>query len=229
MGKNLFFVFLIASFMVGCSSQKNVRLSEFSLSKGTTWVYSYETYDTSSSDPTQIAKATYQLTESIDDVKTISTYLVAHIQRYFKLITADNGWMDNVSANQPKEFWYVVNNHQVFQSNQALDDTNINIDDLSLAFEFPLSLNKSWCLAPKNSPDAAGCEFVGKRTVINQESYKTQTENFADCYNLIDYYNGGNIFQKFCNGVGVVSMKFDHSGSRFGFEQTLIQYSVGVP
>ena len=28
--------------------------------------------------------------------------------------------------------------------------------------------------------------------------------------------------------VGIVSMKFDHSGSRFGFEQNLIQYSAGT-
>ena len=195
------------------------------------WIYSYESYDPSPSDPTQIIKATYQLTETIVDVETISTYLVAHVKREYELIGADNDWAGDPSS-QPNEFWYIVNDNQVFQSNQPLDVGHVQLDELIFDYEFPLSVDKSWCLLPHNSQDPqeiTGCDFIGKRVVTNQGHHETPAGSFSDCYDLTDYFNGGNIYQKFCNGVGVVFIKFDHAGTRFGFEQSLISYSLGTP
>lgn len=231
MKNNLFFVFLIVVFMTGCSSQTMEKPPEFPLQKGTIWIYSYESYDPSPSDPAQIIKATYQLTETIVEVETISTYLVAHLKREYELIKADKGWSGDLSG-QPDEIWYVVNNSQVFQSNQPLDTGGVQLDELIFDYEFPLSVSKSWCLLPHNPQDSqeiTGCDFIGKREVTRQSHYETSSESFNDCYDLTDYFNGGNVYQKFCDGVGIVYMKFDHAGTRFGFEQTLISYSAGVP
>ncbi|MCI0549731.1 MAG: hypothetical protein L0287_02120 [Anaerolineae bacterium] len=231
MRKNSPFIFLMIAIIISCSSNTTSRLPEFPLYKGTTWVYSYESYDPSPSDPREIIKATYQLTETIVDVESISTYLVADVKREYGLIKADNGWTGDLSS-QPNEFWYVVNDNQVFQSNQPLDGDSIKLDELTFDYEFPLSVNKSWCLLPHNPQDSqeiTGCDFIGKREVTKQGHYETPAGSFNDCYDMIDYFNGGDIFQKFCNGVGIVYMKFDHAETRFGFEQTLIDYSVGVP
>lgn len=231
MRKISLFVFLIAACVAGCSSQTMMKPSEFPLEKGTTWLYSYEAYEPTATDPNQVIKATYQLTETVVETETIPPYLVAHVKRKYELVNADAGWTGDLSS-QPNEFWYVVNDHQVFQSNQPLENANIKIDELILDYEFPLSIKKTWCLLPRNPKDSkeiTNCETVGRREVTNQGSDETLAGNFDDCYDMIDYFNGGNIFQKFCSGVGIVSIKFDHAGTRFGFEQTLIDYAIGVP
>ena len=229
--KHLVVFSLVCFLFVACSSQKTIEATGFPLEEGTTWVYSYEAYDISLSDPTQIIKANYQLTDTIVKTETVSNYAVAHVRRKRELIKADAGWTQDVS-NQLNEFWYVRNDQQLFQSNFPLDTNNIKLEELILDYEFPLSLSKSWCLFSDNSNDPkeiASCDFVGKREVTDQGSYETPAGNFDNCYDLIDYYNGGNILHKFCDGIGIVFMKFDHSGTRFGFEQTLISYSQGTP
>jgi hypothetical protein len=230
--KKLLIFSLLMILLAACSAQKPIEVSGFPLENGTTWVYSYEAYDTSPSDPQQIVKATYQLTETIVETQTVSTNFVAHVKRERKLINADTDWVD--LSSQPNEFWYVKNAQKLFQSNLPLDINNIKTDQLILDYEFPLSLESSWCLLPdsRNSTapkDNAGCDFVGKRAVTDQGRYETPAGSFENCYGLMDAYNGGNIFQKLCDGVGIVFMKFDHAGSRFGFEQTLVNYSKGTP
>jgi hypothetical protein len=229
--------YLVAFLLVGilaiaCSPQQPIEVSGFPLEKGTTWVYSYEAYDTSPSGPQKIVKATYQLTETIVETQTVSQYFVAHVKRERKLINADTDWVD--LSSQPNEFWYIRDGQKLFQSNLPLDINNIKTERLILDYQFPLSLKSNWCLISEDlksatPPDNAGCDFVGKRAVTDDGSYKTPAGNFENCYDLVDYYNGGNIFHKFCSGVGIVFMKFDHSGSRFGFEQTLTSYTKGTP
>ena len=230
--KQLIILFLVSAVFTACSPQKPMDASGFPLEKGTTWVYSYEVYDPSPSDPTQVIKATYQLTDTIVETETVSNYVVAHVKRERELIKADADWAQDVSG-QPNEFWYVRKDQQVFQSNFPLDTADINTDQLILDYDFPLSIKKNWCLLPdsrqSSTQDIAGCDFVGRREVTDQGRYETPAGNFENCYDLIDIYNGGNILQKFCDGVGIVYMKFDHAGTRFGFEQTLISYSKGRP
>lgn len=230
--KKLIIFSLLTVLSAGCSSQALVESSEFPLEQGTTWVYSYKAYQQSASDPAQIIGATYQLTETVVEIENVSNYFVAHVKREYKLIDPDAGWSGDFSS-QPNEFWYIVNDRQVLQSNQPLDQANIKTDELILDYDFPLSVAKTWCLTTSSSKDpnktVVGCEFVGKREVTSQGPYETAAENFADCYDMIDYWNTGNFFQKFCSGIGIVSVKFDHPGTRFGFEQTLISYSKGTP
>ncbi|HEX6269751.1 MAG TPA: hypothetical protein VFZ43_05920 [Anaerolineales bacterium] len=228
MKNNALFVLLIPVFIASCSSQTMMKTLDLPLEKGTTWIYSYEAYK-QSADSDRILKATYQLTESVIEVEAISTYFVAHVKGEFELVSAEAGWPDDLSS-QSNEFWYVVSDHQVLQSNQPLDPANIEIDQLILDYDFPLSVTKSWCLTTSNSKDPdktiTGCEFVGRREVTGQATYETSAAKFDDCYDIIDYFNGGNIFQRFCNGAGVVFKKFDHSGTRFGFEQKLVGFST---
>ena len=220
-------------FIVGCSPIITAKPSVFPLNKGTTWVYSYEAYQPTASDPNQIITATYQLTETVIGTETIFPYFVAYVKREHELVNADVGWTGDLSS-QPNEFWYVVKDQQIFESNLPIDMANIKTDNLILAYDFPLSLQKSWCyirLASKNpnQKEIDNCEWVGKREVTNTSAYQSPAGNFDNCYEIILYSNGGNIIHWFCKGVGIVFMKFDHAGTRFGFEQTLLSYSVGVP
>lgn len=226
-------LFSLLSFLpAACSSPTVVGVSELPLEKGTTWVYSYQAYEQSASDSAQILEATYQLTERVVEMENVLTYSVAHVSQEYQLIDADAGWVQDFS-NRPNEFWYIVSDRQIWRSNQPPDRANIRADEFILDYDLPLSVAKSWCLMRSGSKDpnkpTAGCEFVGKREVTSQGSYETSIGKLEDCYDLIDYWNTGNFFQKFCHGVGLVFMKFDHAGTRFGFQQTLLSFSKEMP
>lgn len=227
-----FAVFLVPVFLlIACSPQKTIEASGFPLEKGTTWVYSYQAYNPSPSDPEQTVKATYELTQTIVEREAVSDYVIAHVKRDRQLVNADPDWTQELSS-QPNDFWYVLKDQQLFQSNFPVDSANINPDQLILDYQFPLAGKESWCLMPdsrNNQKGLKGCDFVGKREVTGYGAYESPAGTFENCYDLMDIYNGGNILQKVCDGVGIVFMKFDHSGTRFGFEQTLTGFSKGTP
>ncbi|HEY9152224.1 MAG TPA: hypothetical protein VIN60_05005 [Anaerolineales bacterium] len=232
MRKESFFVILFAFVAVGCSSRTMATIKEFPLLKGTRWVYSYRAYQPSISNPRQIARATYQLTDTVTDTEFVSPYFIAHVQSVWKLVQSDSGWMEDFISNQPNETWYVVNGQQVFGSKQAIDIKNINTDDLLLDYDFPLVVNKNWCPMKVDFKDPthkiANCQSAGKREITNQSTLETPAGKFDNCYDMVDYFNDGNFYQKFCNGVGIVSLQFDHAGTPFGFEQTLTHFSAGA-
>lgn len=229
--KYLIKLFLASVLLCACSSEKPVQASGFPLEKGTTWVYSYEAYDTSPSDPERVIRATCQLPDTVVDTETVSEYYVAHVKRDWKLVQSEPEWMWDMSS-QPREFWYIRDGKRVYQSNMPIDANNIKPDELILDYEFPLSSKSGWCLLPdarQGSRGAAGCDFVGRRQVTGNAPFDTPAGSFENCYDLVDIYNGGNILHKFCDGTGIVSMKFDHTGTKFGFEQTLTGFSKGMP
>jgi hypothetical protein len=225
---NLVFVLLLVVLGMGCSTQAARKPPKFSLEKGTVWAYLYDAYEPSA-DPDQTMKATYRLTETVVETETKSPYFVAHVEREYTLMSADAGWNGDFSEQQ-KEFWYVIDADHVLRSNQPVDRVPLNVDELILDYDFPLSVAKTWCLsASTDTTKPTSCEFVGRREVTSQGPYEGPMGKFDDCYQVTEYWNTGNFFQTFCNGIGVVSMKFDHPGTRFGFEQTLTGYTRGTP
>jgi len=230
MKKSIVF-FLAGLILAACSSQGSIEVSGFPIEKGTTWIYTYTAYDPAPSDPEKVIQATYQVTDTVVDTETVFTYFVAHVKRDWRLINADPDWLRDLSG-QPRELWYIRDGNQIYHSNFPIDTESINPDQLILDYKFPLSVRDNWCLLPDSrsgSGKIAGCKFVGRREVTDQGQFESPAGNFENCYELMDIYNGGNIIQKFCDGAGIVYMKFDHAGTKFGFEQTLTSYSKGTP
>jgi hypothetical protein len=44
----------------------------------------------------------------------------------------------------------------------------------------------------------------------------------------MDHFNSGNIIRWFCDGVGLVAVKYDNMGTRFGFTQELVSFKSGA-
>ena len=227
--------FLMVFMIAGCPSQGATRATEFPLYKGMTWTYSYEAYEPSPTDPAQVIQATYELVETITDTENVSGYWIAHVTREYQLLNVDPGWTGDFEVSLPNEYWYVLNDDKVWESRSAIDSDMIQVDEFLLDYDFPLSLSAAWCLLPLNSNNSdsgkniTNCEFVGKRMVTNTGDFESPAGTFDDCYELTDFFNGGNFIHWFCPEVGIVFMKFDHMGTRFGFEQTLTSYSKGKP
>jgi len=232
--KKLLFSILVFMFASGCAAQPTTRaLDQFNMNKGAARVYYYQSYQPSGTDPTKTIKATFQLSETVVDRQVVPSYVIAHVQRELKLINADLGWPTN-TADQTGDIWYVFSGHQVYSQKTAIDVNHILLSELTLSYDFPLSVGKNWCplqYDPKDSSHTkiTDCRLSGEREVISHGDFMSMAGTFNDCYDMIDHFNGGSIFQKFCTGVGVVSLQFDHMGTKFGFSQSLSSYLIGTP
>ncbi len=204
-------------------------LAEFPLANGTTWVYSYDAYDTSPANPTGITTATYLFTDKVIDTQSVPPFFVAHVQHVEHLVKAAPDWVDT-GPIRPDEFWYVVNGQQVYTSPPPLDLTKIQLDDSFLAYAFPLVVGKSWCpYTYLKGVRVQDCTASGRKSVVSQESHITPAGDFTQCYKITEDFNSGGVTQWFCNGIGVVAEKYDHAGTRFGFQESLVNYSKGSP
>lgn len=203
--------------------------SEFNLAKGMRWTYSYSEYQPAPADPTQVITAQYQLTETVTEIKSANGLFIAHISREEKPVQVPAGWMP---FSPQGEFWYVIKGQQVFESNELVDFSKVNTDTLILDFDFPLSVHQSWCpvridLKDPNHAPITNCDNGGKLTVLQQSAYQVPAGKFENCFQIEQFFNDGNFFQWFCRNIGVVEVKFDHNGTRFGFSQELTGYNQG--
>jgi hypothetical protein len=221
-------LFLLLACFVACAPQAEAT-DTFPLREGTIWVYSYESYGPSTSNADQIAKAAYQLVETVSDTEITPNTLVAHIKRSFSLKNAELGWSE-LEANSQDETWYVLDEGRVYESPAPLE---IQFGELRLLYDFPLSLGKTWCplrfdpMPPHK--EITNCDDSGKRMVSSMGVYETSAGKFNDCYEITEYFKEGNVIQWFCNGTGIVYKKYDHVGTKFGFIQTLTSYTNGRP
>ena len=206
-------------------SSLNTESADFLLTKGTSWIYSYDEYEPTQTDPTKVTSATYQFTETVVDTVATTKYFVAHIHRDEQFVKADPDWVLTESS-RPKEFWYIVSGQQVFESFKQPDLNLIQLDSLILVFDFPFSVGKSWC--PKAPPaENKECISMGKKTVASKENYEAPFGTLNDCYQINEDVNSGGVTRWFCKGVGIAAQKYEHGGTRFGFTQVLIGYTKG--
>jgi hypothetical protein len=158
--------------------------------------------------------------------QVVGPYFVAQVQREARLMAAPPGWIDSGSPG-PGESWYLLAGNRVYESAQPPDLTRIQTETLTLAYELPLAVDKSWCpLSYLKGQKVTDCTAAGQRTVVSHGSYETPAGNFADCYRITEAYNSGGV-TRWC--LGVVAEQYDHDGTRFGFRQILVDYAAGSP
>ncbi|MEJ5310189.1 MAG: hypothetical protein WHX52_10475 [Anaerolineae bacterium] len=213
------------------SSADALMLPEFPLSPGTTWVYTYIPYEPLESNPKQIVTATYVLTETVVETVAEAPYLFVRMRRDASLASSTPLTDATLPAG---EFWYVISGTLVFEEFQVPDAKTFDPVASRLDYAFPLADGKQWCpwqIDPKNpdKPEVVYCEANGLRTAVAIGAYETPAGSFTECYQISEAFLSGGVIRQFCNGVGVVAARYDHGGTRFGFEQTLVSYTVPVP
>ncbi len=231
-GRVSVFILLAGLLLSACShtSSPVSPIGDFPLSKGTTWTYSVSEYQPAGQDPTKTITAESIYTDTVVDTQTAGAFFIAHVQRSTRLVRWDPGWSSAPDSGVP-EWWYVIEGQKVYESRQPLDVKNIQTEALLLDLDFPLDPGKSWCSSTTiKGEQVLDCSSpgAGKVTVEKLEGVTSTAGNFKNCVLVIQWSNGGNVIQQFCSGVGFVNVKFDHSGTPFGFERTLTDYTKGT-
>jgi len=207
---------------------------EFNLTKGTRRVYLYSEYEPAISDPTQIITAQFQLTQTVTGISRANGLILVDVLSEQKTIQMPAGLADYMPLPLTGDSWYIIKGRQGFETGDAVNPATIDTGTLPLTFDFPLSVNKSWCpfLIDLKDPThslKSNCDNGGKLTILQHTDYQVPAGKFEDCYQIKQCYNDGCFLEWFCTGVGVVESKYDHAGSRFGFEQVMTGYFKGTP
>jgi hypothetical protein len=209
-------------------------ITTFPTSPGTPWVYLYKDYEPAKEDPQKIIHRTSKIVEQIVDKKSVPPYTLVRIKRNKTLISAEPGWSE-LDQNDfgVYQYLYLVKGNLIYSSSTQLDLTPINMDELSLDFQFPLVKGSEWCTTtlrrgsvehPTPDPNSP-CE--SRRLVANVGPYQSSVGVLKSCYEVHDRANSGDVITEYCDGIGIAAVKYDHGGSLFGFSQELISFTPG--
>ena len=231
----------------------NNPVSEFPLVRGQTWVYSstkHTTLRTEGKIPEEdradyyyiedefglkLITATFKITDTVMSTAVKDDYFVAELSSEQTFISAtidldelatygdiNNYWG---SLYTTEKFWYVISDTQLFRQS-ILDLTTV--EDSFLEYTFPLSEFSFWYPDPTqrqaNSTISSGLRTIDAATGFMKIS--TPAGDFEECVRIFTVFLSGPVFQNFCAGIGRVSEKHDHNGTRFGFETVLIDFYI---
>ncbi len=209
-------------------------LASFPIQPGTTWEYTNTGYTQANGDPQKIIRGTSRMKESIASVQTVPPYTIVRIQGKKTMVSADEGWQENGAFGLGDyEYWYVIQNNQVYLSYSAPDPSRINPDQMLLKYQFPMTRGSEWCTTslrrgsvenPTPDPNSP-CE--SRRVVMNVGPYQSQVGELKSCYEIHDVANSGDVITQFCEGIGIVSVKYDHGGTQFGSDQEMVSFTEG--
>jgi hypothetical protein len=224
---------------------------EFPLIPGQTWVYSSTEYTTLRTEGKvaedeqadyyyiddefglKLITATFKITDTVVSAAVQNSYFVAELSSEQAFISATID-LDELATygdisnywgplNSTETFWFVISGTQVFRQN-VLDVPAV--EDSFLEYVFPLSDFSGWYPDPgQRHAEAIG--FAGHRMVdpgVGFVNISVPGGDFEDCALVFSGFNPGSVFQYFCSGIGVVSEKYDHRGTMFGYETVLINF-----
>jgi hypothetical protein len=189
-------------------------VSDFPLSPGSFWTYSYIEYWEE-----QVQAG--QVTVSVVDNQMLGDYFLAHLTVESSFSAQ---WTPLGLGQGASEFWYAIDEQgRVYflqDSSQAEDLT-----DSILAFQFPLESEECWFRSP-DLWNALGdyCTYTDGPHLI-----ETPAGSFKDCFLIVTPYLSGSTIDWICKGVGFAAARYDHLGSPFGYEATLLEYRIAPP
>ena len=187
-------------------------LKDFPLGLANSWVYDYQAYEGD-------RKAAWQVADTVVEVQTHPPFVAAHIQRDVTLVSGPA----DLKPVAPDSYWVVLEGGMVYRIVGDLDWGQVR--NGSLEYIFPLPGESCWFQEAQQRSQPFNQDSPGCRRASGPVSLTLPVGAFEHCYQLVTPWNTGSINQTFCSGVGLVQEKFDHAGTPFGYQMTLIAYA----
>ena len=208
----------IVLFVCACGSRPTLipavnPLNDFPLTTGSYWIYKHMEY-------WEDQEESGSIKVTVVDNQMKGSYFVAKL-KVEQMFTAQ--WAPIGLGDGTNEFWYAIDERGHVYSLPHLPDDDIQ--DSILAYVFPLGVTDCWFRsADLWNAFGENCTFSEGPQV-----YETPAGVFGNCFWIVTPYLSGNIQDWVCNGIGYVGAKYDHNGSPFGYETTLLEYRIAPP
>jgi hypothetical protein len=190
-------------------------LSVLPLEEGRRWVYRYDAY-------VEETRASYIYTDTVHEVINESNYIAARVERRVEVLEEPEGTL--FTSPEAESFWYVLLKDGRIYRQAELDLERLD-DKGTLEYALPFNPQRCWYSDPQQRANlaASAVDYPGCRRPSKPQAMSTEVGDFERCYVIVTSYNSGAVTEELCEGVGVVGAHYDHAGSRFGYEATLIE------
>jgi hypothetical protein len=201
---------------------------DFPLALNNTWVFQLTWYE--GVPITEIMTTTRVVTETVVEVKSISSYFVAKIHREesaeIPVGDVPPSWQGvPLRPATSSDYWLVVSGNRMYRQERNLDLSSLST--ALLEFVFPVKLGEKWYRSDekaKLNPTYADDWMLRKVTKVG--TVVVPAGEFNDCFFLEEEWAGYTAETWFCPNVGIVDEKGDHHGTPEGFRQVLIRYQL---
>ncbi len=200
---------------------------DFPLALDNTWVFQFTRYE--GVPINEILTTTLVVTETVVEVKNISSYLVAKIHREESAeIPVGEVPPRRGAPLRPatsSDYWLVVSGNRMYRQERELDLSSLST--ALLEFVFPVKLGEKWYQSDEKAklyPTYADDGMLRKVTKVG--TVVVPAGEFNNCFFLVEVWAGTTFETWFCPNVGVVDRKVDHHGTPGGFRQVLIRYQL---
>lgn len=201
---------------------------DFPLALNNTWVFQLTRYE--GVPITEIITTTRVVTETVIEVKNISSYLVAKIHREesaeVPVGDVPPSWQGvPLRPATSSDYWLVVSGNRMYRQERELDLSSLST--ALLEFVFPIKLGEKWYRSDEKArlnPTCADDWMLRKVTKVG--IVVVPAGEFNDCFFLEEEWAGTTFETWFCPNVGIVDEKSDHHGTPGGFRQALIRYQL---
>lgn len=201
--------------------------SDFPLALNNTWVFQLTRYE--GVPITEIITTTLVVTETVVEVKNISSYLVAKIHREESAevpVGEVPSWQGvPLRPATSSDYWLVVSGNRMYRQERDLDLSSLST--ALLEFVFPVKLGEKWYRSDEKAklyPTYADDWMLRKVTKVG--TVVVPAGEFNDCFFLEEEWAGATFETWFCPDVGIVDEKGNHHGTPEGFRQVLIRYQL---
>jgi hypothetical protein len=196
------------------------------LALGNTWVYQHTRY--AGFNPSEVMTATRRITETVVGLSTADAYVIATIRREQSeevLVSADVDAL-KVHPASSHHYWLVMDGTHVYRQESEPDVSRIE-ETGELILVLPLQVGEKWYLNQEMAalyPEMTVDSMLQK--VQHKQSIDVPAGYFEGCFFMQEVIGGSIFARMFCPGIGWVDQRSDHSGTPFGWQETLIHCSI---
>lgn len=232
------FLCILIIFLTACTAilpnaqEPAIALSQtLPLALGNTWIYQHTRY--AGFNPGEVMTATSIITDTVVGLSTIDSYGVATIKREQSEevpVSADIEALEIQPASS-SHYWLVMDDTRVYRQESEPDVAHFDVARIDetgeLMLVLPLHVGDKWylnqemaALYPEMNVDSM------LRKVQHKQSIDVPAGHFEGCYFMQEVIGGSVFARMFCPGVGWVDQRSDHSGTPYGWRETLIHSKI---
>jgi hypothetical protein len=177
-------------------------LELFPLHKGAFWVFDYSGY-------AYDERASWKVIDTVISASVKTGFYIAEMKRTSILLSVETEKYFILAPDNRSRWWYLIDGGTVYNFVEKPSPSDIERPGVEPILILPLK------------------EINEGHLIVDAPFDKVLSNDAAAaCFQVISPALSGGTLNEFCHGVGYVYSKYDHSGTPYGFEMTLVDFHL---